>query len=281
MNLQKFPHSLLQFLPFHHTIDDSLFHQEFRSLEPLRQLLSDRLCDHSRSGKSDQCPRFCQDHISKHRKTCRHPAGGRIGQYRKIKKTCFTVFPDRRRGFCHLHQRYDSLLHPGTTGTGKQYHRQFFFRRPFKSSRNFFTYDIPHASHQETGIADTKYCLQTIHHAFSHSNCFMKFCLLLQICNLFFISRIFQRIFRFQIGKPLLKCSRVCNHADPGSGSDPEISLALRAYISMCFYIIPVYYFSAFRTLKPQSFRCRWLFFFLIPVFSVPEQNCRLFKHMF
>ena len=44
----------------------------------------DRLLNHARSRKTDQCPRLRQDDVSKHGKTCRHAPGRRVCQHRNI-----------------------------------------------------------------------------------------------------------------------------------------------------------------------------------------------------
>lgn len=72
----------------------------------------------------------------------------------------------------------------------------------------------------------------------------------------------------------------VCNHADPGSGSD-------RKYPSHFGHTYPCAFTSSRYTTSPHFGHLSHNpsgadgSFFLIPVFSVPEQNCRLLNICF
>ena len=131
-----------------------MLYQKFRTLKSFRQILADGLFNDSGTGKSHQRPWFCKDNISKHGKTGADASGGRVCQNGNIQKSCFAVLLNCLGSLCHLHKGYDSFLHPGSAGTGKDHHWQFFFRRPFKCPCNLFAHDFSHAAHQKTGIAD-------------------------------------------------------------------------------------------------------------------------------
>ena len=60
---------------------------ELGSLEALRELLTDRLLDDTRTRKSNQRSRLCQDDIAQGRKACRYAAGGRIRHKAYVEKS--------------------------------------------------------------------------------------------------------------------------------------------------------------------------------------------------
>ena len=101
----------LHLFPLYNLVDETVLQQKFRFLESFRQLLSDRLLNDTRSGKTDQCVRLCQNDIAKHGKTCRYSAGCRISQDRNIEKPGITVLFQSRRCLCHLHQGDNAFLH--------------------------------------------------------------------------------------------------------------------------------------------------------------------------
>ena len=55
-----FPHLISR----HDLIDKAMCHLELRTLESIWKLLTDRLLDYTRSGKSDQSIRLCQCNIA-------------------------------------------------------------------------------------------------------------------------------------------------------------------------------------------------------------------------
>ena len=91
MHFQNLSQYFLHLIPGYDSINKSMLKKKFCSLKSFRQLLSDRLLDHTRTGKSDQSSRFCKNNISKHSKTCCDTSRSWISQYRNIKKACITV----------------------------------------------------------------------------------------------------------------------------------------------------------------------------------------------
>ena len=172
MHLQNLPKRLFQILTSYNIINKSVLYKKFCSLETLWQFLANRLLDHTRSRKTDQCPRFRKNNVSQHRKTCRHSTGRRLSQNTDIKKPCFTVAFKCRGRFCHLHQRCDSLLHSGSTGTGKNNNRKFLLSCTFYCSRDFFSDCPAHTRHQKSSVTDCDHRLSSAYFSFSCDNSF-------------------------------------------------------------------------------------------------------------
>ena len=80
-----------QLWSFYNLINKSMLQQELGSLESFRKLLSDGLLDDTRSGKSNQCIRFCKNNVSKHGKARCHAASSRIGQYGHVELSCIMM----------------------------------------------------------------------------------------------------------------------------------------------------------------------------------------------
>src|SRR5580704_3753193 len=74
-----------QFLARDHGIEHSVFQEKLGALEPWRQLLPDRLLNHSRSCEANQRARFGDIEIAQHGKRCGHATGGGIGQNRNVR----------------------------------------------------------------------------------------------------------------------------------------------------------------------------------------------------
>ncbi len=149
--------------------------EKFCSLESLRQLLSDGLLDHTRTRKTDQCPRLCKNDISKHRKTCRYTAGCRIGQYRNIKKPASLCRFSAAEVFAICIREWipSCILAPPEQAniiTGS-----FSHCCPFYCTGNLFTDHLSHARHHKSPVTDTKILsFPAIHPCFSGYNRFIK-----------------------------------------------------------------------------------------------------------
>ena len=63
----------------------------------------------------------------------------------------------RCRSLRHLHQRNDPLLHPGSSGTGENNYRKFFFCSTFHRAGDLLPHNMSHAGHHKTAVADTKH----------------------------------------------------------------------------------------------------------------------------
>ena len=255
MHLQNLPKRLFQILTSYNIINKSVLYKKFCSLETLWQFLANRLLDHTRSRKTDQCPRFRKNNVSQHRKTCRHSTGRRLSQNTDIKKPCFTVAFKCRGRFCHLHQRCDSLLHSGSTGTGKNNDRKFLLSRAFYRSRDFFSDSPAHARHQESSITDSHYGFPSVNFSFSRDNCLFQPTLCLKSIHLFRISLIIHRIFTDQVMIPFLKGSLIQHHLDSAICMNTKISATFRTGIMILFDIFCDDRCTAFVALTKKSFR--------------------------
>ncbi len=99
-------------------VQHAVLEQEFRFLEALRQLLADRVLDHSRPREADQGARLGDRDIAQHGVGSGDPARGRVGQHDDIGQSLLAHRLHRDRGPRHLHQRKDTFLHAGAAGGG-------------------------------------------------------------------------------------------------------------------------------------------------------------------
>ena len=215
-----------------------MFQKKFRLLKAFRKLLPDRLLDHPRSRKSDQRPRLCQNHISQHRKTCRHSSGCRIGQHGYIKASRITVSFQCGGSLHHLHQGNDPLLHPGASGTGEKYDRKPFTLCTFDHSCDLLSDNLSHTRHDETTVTNSDRRLDSSDRCFSGQNRFIESRIFFQKSNLFFISFIIQRIFCGEMHIPLFKASIVRNKRQTFKRIHSEIVPALWADILSFLHIL-------------------------------------------
>src|SRR3982750_4916897 len=82
-------------------VDHSVLEQELASLETFRQFLPDRLLDHTRACKSDQCFWLGNINVTKHRKARGHAARGRVCEYRDERQTSIVQSSESRRDLPH------------------------------------------------------------------------------------------------------------------------------------------------------------------------------------
>src|SRR3989475_3427632 len=102
---------LAHLLAVHDPVDHPVLEEELAPLKPLRQLLTDGLLDHARSGEADQRARLGEDDVAEEGKGGRHAAGGRVEQHADVRLLHVPEARQRRRGLRHLHQGEDGLLH--------------------------------------------------------------------------------------------------------------------------------------------------------------------------
>ena len=255
MKLQNLSKRLLQILTSYNIIHKTMLHKKLRSLKSLRKLLTDRLLDHARSGKTDQRSWFCQDNISQHCKACRHTTGRRFCQDRYIQKSGFTVTLQCCRSLCHLHQRCDPLLHSGTSRTGKDNNRELFLSSTLHRSGNLFTDSPAHTRHQKSSVADRDHGISAAYLAFSCDYSFSESGFLLKCLHLFRITFVINRISTDQIVIPLFKRSLINYHLDSAVCMHTEISSALRTDIVSFFYILCDNSSSTFVAFTQKPFR--------------------------
>ena len=255
MYLQDLTKCFLQILTPYNIIYKTMLNQKFCSLKSFRQFLTKSLLNDTRTCKTDQCSRFRQNDIPQHRKACRHATCRRFRQNTYIKQSGLAVTFQRRGSFCHLHQRCDSLLHSGTTRTGKDNNRKFFRSRTFYRSGNFFANCPAHACHQESSIADCDHSISAIYFAFACDNSLFEPGLLLKNLHLFRITFVINRISTNQLVVPLFKSSLIDHHLDSAICMHTEISSTFRTDIISFFYILSDDGRSTFVAFTQKPFR--------------------------
>ena len=143
-----------------------------------------------------------------------------------------------RRSLCHLHQRVDSLLHSGTSGTGKYDNRKSLTGCLFYCTGNFFANHLSHARHHKPPVTDCKNYFISRDPRFSGYNRLIKPGLFLQCFYLFFIAFIMQRISRSKSLVPLFKGIRICYHFNPAHRMHTEIILTFWTDIIPLLHIL-------------------------------------------
>ena len=278
MHFQNIAQNLSLFIAFHNLINKTMLQKKFCSLKSLRKLLADGLFNDSRTCKTNQCSRLCQNNITQHRKACRHTAGSRVGQYTDKQLTCLMMFLKSCRGLCHLHQRNNSLLHSGTAGACKNNHRKLLLRSTLDHPCDFLTDHMTHTAHQETCITDTDRSLLPQDPSLTGDNCLIQSRLFLCCQNFLFISRKIQRIGKFHLLIPLFKASLIQQHFHPAISMNPEVTAAFRTDIIIVCYVLHIDRLTAFITLLPESLR-NVRFPFRLFIFCIDYGIC-FFKHI-
>ncbi len=97
-------------------IDHSLLEQELGSLEPLGELLVDRLLDDAGPGKADQRLRLREDDVAHGREARRDAARRRMGHDRDVRDSGVREPRQERVRLRHLHERENPLEHAGAPG---------------------------------------------------------------------------------------------------------------------------------------------------------------------
>ena len=264
----------------HDLINEAMLQQKLCSLESLRQLLADRLLNDTRTCKSDQRIRLCQNDIAQHRKACCHTTGCRVCQYADKKLACLMVFFQRCGGFRHLHQGYNAFLHSCAAGAGKDNDRKLFLCRTLYHAGNFLTDYMSHATHDKPRIADTNGSLKAFDGSLTGYDGFLQTGLLLGCRYLLLISREIQWIGKLHFLIPLLKTSLIKQHLNPAVRMHTEVSAAFRANVQIIANILHIDRLAALVTLFPESLRDVWLFLaFSLTVVRIDHGIC-LFKHI-
>src|SRR5437660_12500083 len=92
-------------------IEHTALQEELRATSIFGQLRMHKLFDHAWTGKADETSWLGKDHIPQHGKAGGDATGCWIGQEAEVWKSCCAQPGQSGRGFCHLHQGVQSLLH--------------------------------------------------------------------------------------------------------------------------------------------------------------------------
>ena len=90
----------------------AMFEEEFRPLEPLRELLADRLFNDPRPRESDERLRLRNDEIPEGGKTRQNPCHGGMGEYGEKHPAGVIQAHEGTGRLGHLHETQETLLHP-------------------------------------------------------------------------------------------------------------------------------------------------------------------------
>lgn len=71
-------------MPVDHHVQHAVLEEVLRSLESLREFLSNGLLNNARTCKTDQCVRFGNLNVAEHRVRRRYASRGRVGEYRNV-----------------------------------------------------------------------------------------------------------------------------------------------------------------------------------------------------
>ena len=146
----------------------------------------------------------------------------------------------RRGGFCHLHQRENSLLHSCASGTAKEHHRQLLLRGPLHRKSDLLPDCLPHASHKKPGITNSKAGLFPENTPLPYGDAFFQTCLFFYIRKLFLISRKLQGVAGLDFIKPGNKAALIAYHTEPVFGSYTEIASASHTDIIILNDLCPI-----------------------------------------
>ena len=159
----------------HDHIDHAVRQQILRALEPVGQLLSDRLLNNARTGETNQCARFRNVNITEHRVRRRDAARRRVGQNDDVGQAIFAQALHRNRHTRHLHQRQDTFLHASAARRRKKNERRFEIDGAQHASNQRFARRHAQRSGHETEILHCGDNLPALKRALSNDNGVVEF----------------------------------------------------------------------------------------------------------
>jgi len=123
--------------------------KEFAALETRRQLLADRLLDHTGSGETDQGAGLGDVQIAKHGKAGCDAAGRRVREDADVGKFGVVEFTQSGRDLRHLHQTESAFHHACATRCGDDHHGLLATDCFFNRARDLFSHDDAHTAANE------------------------------------------------------------------------------------------------------------------------------------
>ncbi len=141
-----------------HDIDHPVCQEKLGTLESAWQTLPDGLFDNSRTGKSDESARLCNNHIAQGCIAGGDSAHGRMSDDRNERDSRASQTGHGGAGFCHLHQGEHSLVHPSApTPGGRDYNRPPHLQCTLHRTGDLFADHRPHTASEKSEVNRRKY----------------------------------------------------------------------------------------------------------------------------
>lgn len=244
--------------PIQDHIDGAVFNQKLAPLESFRERLAYRLFDHAWSRKPDEGVRFGNINISEHGETCRDPARSRISQDRNVWNPGMPQHTQRCAGLCHLHERDNRLLHPGSSACGEAHQCGVICDAMVDGAHEPFSDHGSHGTAHEIEFERAGNDRNRLYRARNDNERigFSGFPLRLrQTILVFFCIPEFQPVHRFYVAADFLTRLRIQELIKPSTCADAHMMRAFRAYLQVTIKFRPIEYGIAVRALGPDPFR--------------------------
>src|SRR5690606_41347 len=246
----------LQLGALHDVVDHALLQQELRPLEPLGQVLLDRLLYHAGAGERDQGARLGEDHVAQRGEAGGDASGGGVREHGHVGQALGGEALQGDRGLGHLHQRQRALLHAGPSGRGHGHQRPPLVGGALGGAGDLLAHHRAHRAAQEEEVHDH----QTDRHAAQLASArddgvraSLPLLGLLQAVHVGLRVRELQRVHGPDGPRPALEGARVGEHLDAGVDRHAVVMPALGADVQVGDQVLAVDLGVAGVTLEPEA----------------------------
>src|SRR5437867_5279048 len=181
---------------------------------------------------------------------------GRVGEDGDIRDACLGEAADGSRGFGHLHQRENSLLHPRPTRRGHQHQGDALAQGALGGMDYLLAHHRAHATAHEPEVKHAQNRPGAVDPPLPNHNGVLLAGALLGRLQAFAVALgvpEMQRVRRLQPGGPLAKGTQVQQQVDPFLNGDGKMVLTLRANPGAPLHFLAIHDRAAVVALEPEA----------------------------
>ncbi len=212
-------------------VDKPVIKREFRGLETLRQLLADGVADDALAGEADERVRLGYDDVAVHGERRGDAAGRRVGDDRDIRQMRGAVALKGARGFRHLHEGYQALLHARAARRREDDDRKVLFGGALEQARHLLAHHVAHRPHEKRRLHDADGHAQAGDGAHARAHGLLEPRLLALGLELVQVTGELQRVGLGEHAVPFLKRPGIEQVVDALGGVHAQILAAARAHV--------------------------------------------------
>ena len=214
-------------------VEHPVLEQEAGGLEPVGQLLADRLLDHGGPGEADVRVGLGDQDVAERRVGGADAAVGGIGQQRDEQHALLGQPRHRLRGLDHLHQRHAPLLHAGAAGGGDHEQRRAGLERQLGRARDRLSHRAAHRAADEREVDAGHDDRQAVDRARAVQRAGLGLALLLRLRDPLDVGlgvREGERVEDLEVAAQLLEAALVEELAEALADAQPEVVVAVGAH---------------------------------------------------
>ena len=235
-------------------IEHPVLEQEAGGLEPLGQLLADRLLDHRRSREADMRVGLGDQDVAQRRVGGAHAAVGGIGEQRDVQHALLSQSRDRLAGLDHLHQRHAALLHTRAAGGRDHQQGRTGLQCYLRGARDRLAHRAAHAAADEGEVDARHHDRQTVDRASAVQRARLRLALLLRGRDPLGVGlgvHEGERVHDLQIPAQLLEAALIEQLAEALADAQAEVVVAVRAHAEVAAQALVVHERRAGGAAKP------------------------------